>query len=126
MKAVALLVSGLLSLGQCGARVPEALPGVEHCASMMPVAVAAGWPTTELKKLSKVMWRESKCEPGAHNGKGLDDSYGLLQVNVKGYLWKGRAVLCGLTEKGDLFDPATNLRCALVLWKRSGWSPWRL
>lgn len=126
MKVAALVVSGLLSLGQCGARIPEAMPGVEHCAALMPVAVAAGWPTAELKKLSRVIWRESRCDPAAYNGTGPDDSYGLVQINLKGYLWRGRAVLCGLTERADLFDPATNLRCALVLWQRSGWSPWRM
>lgn len=126
MKAAALLVSGLLSLSQCGARVPELLPNVEHCAALMPAAVAVGWPQIELKKLSRVMWRESRCNPHAHNGTGLDDSYGLVQINLKGYLWKGRAQMCGLTERADLFDATTNLRCALILWQRSGWLPWRV
>lgn len=122
-------INALKWLGAPAADVPTPPAGTapsvgNGCPQWLDTARSAGWAEEDLARLTRVMWRESRCNPQAHNGTGPDDSYGLLQVNVKGYLWKGRAQMCGLSERSDLFDPATNLRCALVLWQRSGWRPW--
>lgn len=122
-------IGALKWLGVPAADVPTppvvaASSGGNGCPQWLDMARSAGWAEEDFARLTRVMWRESRCNPQSHNGTGPDDSYGLLQVNVKGYLWKGRAQMCGLSERSDLFDPATNLRCALVLWQRSGWRPW--
>lgn len=101
------------------------LPAVEwRCPEMLRVAVAVGWPTNVLPTLDRVLWRESRCDPTATNLVPPDQSYGLMQVNVRGALWPDRQGKCGLTAPEDLLDPAVNLSCGLVLWHESGWSPW--
>lgn len=77
------------------------------------------------QQFSRIMWRESHCKPGAYNGKHLDRSYGLLQINTRGYLWNGVRQLCGVTYRAQLFNPETNIRCASKMYKRYGFRPWR-
>jgi hypothetical protein len=72
----------------------------------------------------KVMWRESRCQASAYNGRHRDRSYGLLQINTKGALWGELKRRCGLTSKDQLFDPRTNVRCAAQLYKVYGKKPW--
>lgn len=73
---------------------------------------------------SAVMYRESKCQPWAYNGRRNDRSYGLLQINTKGDLWGELARRCGLRSKDSLFDPVTNVKCASTLYRVYGLSPW--
>ena len=90
------------------------------------LARQVGWPEDTLPKLSQIIMRESRCNPDAYADRPstLDNSRGLLQINAYGSLADHIRIVCGI-EPETLFDPATNLACALVYWQRSGWSPWR-
>lgn len=99
---------------------------VGPCSQWTSTAAAVGWPTERLEWLSGIMYRESRCQPWAHNGRNRDDSYGLLQMNTKDALWGELQRRCGLTSKGQLFDPATNLACGYKLYLAYGTKPWRV
>lgn len=106
------------------------LAGGWQCPEQVTLAHAVGWPIAELTWLDMVMHRESRCQPWVHAGPedgptfSRDDSYGLLQINVKGDLWAARQAVCGLVDPAQLYDPAVNLACGLALWKHSGRAPW--
>jgi len=101
---------------------PPAAPGImHHCPQWEAEAIAQGWPIDQLDRLDHVMWRESRCLPDAHN---VDDptqygSRGLMQING---FWVYRLEL----DAERLFEPAYNLRVALLAYAASGWSPWGL
>lgn len=102
-----------------------------RCAEWLPVALNVGWPVDQLPKLDLVMYRESRCNNDSHNrADPMTGSYGLMQVN--GY-WCSQTKYnpngwlqdrTTLTTCTDLFDPTINLTAALLIWQRSGWSPW--
>ena len=92
------------------------------------LAVTLGWPVKEYKTLVKVIKRESNGIAIAHNSKDpMTGSYGLMQIN--GFWCKGansflqKAGL--LTSCEMLLDPQINLRAGLIIYTRSGWSPWK-
>ena len=92
------------------------------------LAVNLGWPVKEYKTLVKVIKRESNGIAIAHNSKDpMTGSYGLMQIN--GFWCKGansflqKAGL--LTSCEMLLDPQINLRAGLIIYTRSGWSPWK-
>jgi hypothetical protein len=104
------------------------------CAQWFSTALNAGWPNDvkTLKTLSKIMWRESRCEPTAcstsDSGRQCRD-YGLIQGNWSAHhVWWEQM---GLTPT-DMFDPYTNLHWAWLLYSgreakgQCGWQPWRL
>ena len=104
------------------------------CAQWFSTALNAGWPNDvkTLKTLSKIMWRESRCEPTAcstsDSGRQCRD-YGLIQANwFAHHVWWEQM---GLTPD-DMFDPYTNLNWAWLLYSgreakgQCGWQPWRL
>jgi hypothetical protein len=101
-------------------------PDSSRCPQIEAIALSVGWPEQEIRTLSYVAYRESRCDPNAYNGRNRDRSYGLVQINTKGSLWDHRRDLCGLNQKEDLFIPAVNLSCAYELWARSGWAPWNM
>ena len=97
-------------------------------AQFAALAVNLGWPVNEYNQLIKVITRESNGIPTAHNRKDpMSGSYGLLQINgfwckgANSYLQKAGV----LTSCKMLLDPQTNLRAGLIIFNRSGWSPWR-
>ena len=92
------------------------------------LAVNLGWPVEQYKKLVMVITRESNGVATSHNTKDpMTGSYGLMQINV--FWCKGansflqKAGL--LTSCEMLSDPQINLRAGLIIYTRSGWSPWR-
>ena len=92
------------------------------------LAVNLGWPVNEYKTLVKVIKRESNGIAIAHNTKDpMSGSYGLMQINgfwcrgANSYLQKAGLI----TSCKMLLDPQTNLRAGLIIFTRSGWSPWR-
>lgn len=114
-----------------------ATPGERSCPGWIPLAREVGWPDDQLDKLSYVMWRESRCQPLAHNSTDpVSGSRGLTQIN--GYWCRpSKWSQAGwLQDRGvldvcdDLYDPETNLRAALLVWYygvekgRTGWGPW--
>lgn len=104
------------------------------CGSLFTLAMDAGWTWNDWPTLSRIMWRESRCDAGQTNFRHRDRSYGLLQINTKGRLWtwpigygetRTLPELCGLYAREDLLDPAINLRCGRLLFELRGWAPWR-
>jgi len=92
------------------------------------LAVNLGWPVEEYETLVKVITRESKGIAIAHNENDpMSGSYGLMQINgfwcrgANSYLQKAGL----LTSCEMLLDPQINLRAGLIIFTRSGWSPWR-
>lgn len=105
-----------------------AAPAGSKCPQWYSVALEAGWPASDWARLDHVMWRESRCIPTVHNPRGRDDSYGLIQLNMKAHRGWVRPLVDG--DFSRLFDPATNLRLGRVLYERAvdvygcGWRPW--
>jgi len=92
------------------------------------LAVNLGWPVSEYTTLVKVITRESNGIAIAHNSADpMTGSYGLMQINgfwcqgANSYLQKAGL----LTSCEMLLDPQINLRAGLIIFTRSGWSPWR-
>lgn len=91
------------------------------------LAVNLGWPVEQYKKLVMVITRESNGIATSHNTKDpMSGSYGLMQINgfwcrgANSYLQKASL----LTSCEMLLDPQINLRAGLIIYTRSGWSPW--
>lgn len=100
------------------------------CGEWYDEAISVGWTAEEWKKLRWIIAREtgSTCDPAVYNGNEAtrDRSYGLLQINMRGYLEADRLTRCGLAFKEELWDPVVNLRCGRVLFELAGWDPWRM
>lgn len=107
-------------------RSERRFPETSRCPEIEETAKSVGWPERELRTLSYVAYRESRCDRFAYNGKGRDRSYGLMQINTKGSLWEHRRDLCELESREQLFTAEANLSCAYRLWSLSGWAPWNL
>lgn len=105
------------------------------CQEWLPLLLQAGWPqdTKVLEKALRIMFRESRCLPWADSG----PDHGLFQINV---FWSSSESsppnwlsYYGIApDHAALFDPLTNVRAALALYRYSlerngdGWHPWRL
>ena len=92
------------------------------------LAVNLGWPVKQYEKLVMVITRESNGIATSHNTKDpMSGSYGLMQINgfwcngANSFLQKAGL----LTSCEMLLDPQINLRAGLIIYTRSGWSPWR-
>ena len=108
-----------------------------RCGEYHDLAISVGWTEAHWKKLSFVMYRESRCNTMSFNKTDPNGgSRGLIQIN--GY-WckKNKYNPSGwLQAKGilntceDLFIPEVNLRAGLAMWNYSqqhnkcGWRPW--
>jgi hypothetical protein len=97
-------------------------------AQFAALAVNLGWPVSEYDTLVKVITRESNGIAISHNIKDpMTGSYGLMQINgfwchgANSYLQKAGL----LTSCEMLLDPQINLRAGLIIFTRSGWSPWK-
>lgn len=108
--------------------VPGDVDGSHTCEQYEPLLeMYAGW---NVARMSAIMWRESRCEPTAHNRRTGDR--GLVQVHFQPSYWTAPmrtgfatlAVECGLTSLEDLYIPAVNIRCAYALYRAFGMSPW--
>jgi hypothetical protein len=104
-------------------------PSATVCQQLSALAVNLGWPVKQRDKLEYVMQRESQCTPNSHNKRDtIGQSYGLLQINSfwcegpNSYLQKAGLI----TSCENLLQAQTNLKAGLIIWTRSGWSPWRL
>ena len=106
----------------------------DGCPEWIGLAITAGWQPQDLPRLSRIMFRESRCLPDAC---GETDSphlrrcrdWGLMQIND--YSWKTTIRRMGL-EIEQMHDPYWNLWFARWLFETSveangdGWHPWRL
>lgn len=117
------------------------VPLTAHCPKWWPVALQAGWQWGDLTTLDRIIHRESRCQPAAHNttlNKDGSTDMGLTQINDRSwcqpsrYYKKGYLQSLGIIEYcEDLFDPLTNLIAAKALYDYSeksgnGFRPWGL
>jgi hypothetical protein len=84
------------------------------CAEWVGTSRVAGFSDDELPIVQTLMWRESRCDPGAHNASGAS---GLMQVMP---MW---ADDCGGTP-AQLLEPQFNLTCARHVFEVQGWQAW--
>ena len=75
----------------------------------------AGGPAGLAGLMANVAWSESRWNPRARNPSGAS---GLWQMTMP--LHQGLVSASG----GDVFDPLTNARVAVKLWRSAGMSPW--
>lgn len=104
---------------------------VTTCSQVATLALAEGLPPSELETALKVAVRESRCTSDAFNAYDTNGgSYSIYQIN--GYwcqpnkYWPiGWLQAKGIVETcNDLFDPTTNTRAMVAIWRNSGWLPW--
>jgi hypothetical protein len=93
------------------------------CGEWKLLAEQIGWPAEEWPTLSRVLYRESRCNIGSHNKTDPSSgSRGLMQIN--GYWcrpskWSKAGWLQDrgvLTTCDDLFIPEVNLKAGLLIW----------
>lgn len=106
------------------------------CHQWMATAVRVGFKKSDLKELDRLMYRESRCAPGARhlnkNSAGLVTSVdkGLMQINDKSWVTYLRN-LGIIKSSDDLLHPGTNLKAAKALYDYSvehgynRWYQWR-
>jgi hypothetical protein len=104
---------------------------VTTCTQVATLAMVEGLPADELETALRVAVRESRCTSDAYNATDPNGgSYGLYQINgfwcrpndnwPTGWLQAKNIV----TDCADLFDPTTNTRAMVAIWRNSGWLPW--
>jgi len=95
---------------------PDPPPVVDRgrCGEWFDLAMQAGFAESDWPTVSRIMYRESRCQPGARNPSGAS---GLMQVMP---MW---ADDCGGT-RAMLFDPWFNLTCAVHILDVQGWQAW--
>lgn len=89
-----------------------------RCSEWLPEALRQGWPLEEWPTLSRVLWKESRCDAFADSG----PDHGLTQINRIHTAWLADF---GWTHD-DMKDPKKNLHFAYRLWTTSGWKPWSI
>ena len=93
------------------------------CAEYVADAITAGWPADQAPMMARVMFRESRCNPMAWNGKDSNGgSRGLLQINGVHETWLIEAGI--ITKLDNLFYPDVNIRAALQVYRILGWQAW--
>jgi len=104
---------------------------VTTCTQVATLALAEGLPPSELETALRVATRESRCTSDAFNAYDTNGgSYSIYQIN--GYWCRPNKYwpIGWLQAKGivetctDLFDPTTNTRAMVAIWRNSGWLPW--
>lgn len=95
-------------------------------AQIEALATSVGFPSSVAPTVARIAMGESSGITNNYNGKGKDDSYGLMQINMYGDLGPARMKQFGLTSKADLNDPTKNMQAAFKIWKEAGQSfePW--
>lgn len=123
--------------------VKRTIPADAKCPQFWDLMRDAGWLEKDVVKADQIIWRESRCNPIAHNKsdpntvRGVKGSLGLFQLNVfwiqrttyypNGYL---QTVLDRDLVPADLFDVGITIDAAqaLIRYDRAqgscGWSAW--
>ena len=83
-----------------------------------------GFPDAQNPLMTAIVLAESGGRQRAYNPKDLDDSYGLLQINMKGALGPARRKEFGLKSNEDLFDPKINILAGKKIYDSSGPNAW--
>jgi hypothetical protein len=104
---------------------------VTTCTQVATLALAEGLPPSELETALKVAVRESRCTSDAFNPYDTNGgSYSIYQINGFWCRPNDNWPIGWLQAKGivetceDLFDPTTNTRAMVAIWRNSGWLPW--
>jgi hypothetical protein len=108
----------------------------KSCKGWENAARGVGWKQSEIPQLSKIMYRESRCQPQVFNQNKRKDGtvwskdLGLMQIND--YSWrrwlKAQKII---KTDADLFVGVINLKAALAIWKYgenrhgNGWIAWK-
>ena len=118
-------------------------PGA-RCPQWWGLAAEAGWHADSMPTLDYVIWRESRCNPAAHNttlNRDGSTDIGLTQINDRSWCLPTRWYPGGYLQSvgvlstvgcEQLFDPLTNLKAAKALYdysqntKGEGFQPWNL
>jgi hypothetical protein len=95
------------------------MPGCEGVAELVLEHGLPLWMTA-------VAWRESRCQPAAVNRdhRSGDESYGIFQINMLGYLREEAQSRCGVSYGEELLDADRNVACAAALYRAYGYRPW--
>jgi hypothetical protein len=93
------------------------------------VAYQAGFRGDVLSQMVAIAMRESGGITGAHrtdsNRAALSGDRGLWQINHTA--WDNQLIQAGVIKQAsDLFDPATNARAALYVYKKQGMAAWAI
>ena len=123
--------------------LPSALADA-HCPQWWGLAKEAGWTDDLLPTLDYVLWRESRCQPDAHNttlNRDKSADVGLTQINDRSWCLPTRWYPQGYLQTigilptvgcEQLFDPYLNLLSAKAIHdyaqqtNGNGWQPWKL
>lgn len=104
---------------------------VTTCTQVATLALAEGLPQSELETALRVAVRESRCTSDAVNPNDVNGgSHGIYQINgywcLPNKYWPtGWLQAKGILETcNDLYDPTTNTRAMVAIWRNSGWLPW--
>ena len=116
---------------------PAAATTTDTCTGYELVARAAGWEVEQNERIGYIMWRESRCQPDAHNPTDPHSgSYGLMQINgywcrPSRYFPEGWLQTHNIVETcTDLYNPYTNLTAAKAIYDygvergNCPWGPW--
>ena len=119
------------STGRTSSSTPQSA-GTPPAGTMDPVKLATlmykrGFRGQHLLNMMAIAGRESAWQPGAYNGVGVDRSYGLFQINMKGNLGPDRLQKIGIQSNEDLYDPVNNVKGAWILGggKSENYVPWK-
>jgi hypothetical protein len=148
--AIALIIGVLLVFSPGNAQdptetpqvVPASLPPttttttlpelVTTCTQVATLALAEVLPPSELETALRVAVRESRCTSDAFNADDPNGgSYSIYQINGFWCLPNSNWPTGWLQAKGivetcdDLFNPITNTRAMVAIWRNSGWLPWK-
>jgi len=77
-----------------------------------------GW---SVERMSRIMYRESRCQPGARNTSST--ATGLLQILASHCPWLSRQ-MGEPCSRDRLTDPTYNIRAGAVLWREQGYGAW--
>ena len=91
---------------------------------LQSLAVQGGFSQEEAPRVAKIAMGESSGDPTAFNGKGRDQSYGLMQINMLGEMGPERRAQFGISSNEALNDPLTNMKAAHAIYKQQGWEAW--
>lgn len=78
-------------------------------------AQSAGLPADKARTAAAIAMAESSGRTEAYNGRGLDRSYGLWQINMIEPMGAARRKRLGISSNTALYDPATNARAMAMI-----------
>jgi len=107
----------------------EVLPVLPAGSSTSAGGRCVGWeqvlaehsPGWSIERMSRIMYRESRCQPGARNRSS--SATGLLQILSSHCSWLAEQMGTWCT-RDRLTDPVFNIRVAAVLWSEQGYGAW--